>query len=68
VNNRYRSLAISNPTELRFGVAFKPRKTRHGLIIGGGVVYPKVNFALPPMTENPSSARTESTHDAVSPG
>jgi len=42
-------LAISNPTGLRFGVAPKPLVTRRGLTIGGGVVYPELNFTLPPM-------------------
>jgi methanol---5-hydroxybenzimidazolylcobamide Co-methyltransferase len=47
--NHFSSLAISNPAELRFGVAPKPLLTRHGLSIGGGQVYPELNFTLPPM-------------------
>ena len=45
----YDRLSISDPTELRFGVAPKPLVTRRGLTIGGGVVYPELNFTLPPM-------------------
>src|ERR1017187_3370772 len=37
-------LAISNPADLRFGVAPKPLTTRQGLTIGGGLVYPEINF------------------------
>jgi len=42
-------LAISNPADLRFGVSPKPLTTRQGLTIGGGLVYPELNFTLPPM-------------------
>lgn len=50
--HRYTSLAISDPADLRFGVAPRPLKTRHGLIIGGSTVYPELNFTLPPMLVN----------------
>ncbi len=50
--NTYRDVAITDPTELRFGVAPKPLTTRHGLTIGGGLVYPELNFTLPPMFVN----------------
>ena len=46
----YKTLAISNPQELIFGYAAKPITTRRGLIIGGGKVYPELNFTLPTMT------------------
>ena len=42
-------LAISNPADLRFGVAPKPLTTRQGLTIGVGLVYPEINFTLPPI-------------------
>lgn len=47
--NDFKSLAICDPAELRFGVSPKPLVTRQGLIIGGGTVYPELNFTLPPM-------------------
>jgi methanol---5-hydroxybenzimidazolylcobamide Co-methyltransferase len=47
--NFYNQLAISEPGDLIFGVAPKPLTTRHGLSIGGGIVYPELNFTLPPM-------------------
>lgn len=54
---RFASLAISDPAELRFGVAPLPVRTRRGLVIGGGTVYPEINFTLPPME----------VHDATMP-
>jgi len=47
--SRFTHLAISNPDDLRFGVAPHPLTTRRGLTIGGGIVYPELNFTLPPM-------------------
>lgn len=47
--NHFTQLAIANPAELRFGVAPNPLRTRRGLTIGGGTVYPELNFTLPPM-------------------
>jgi methanol---5-hydroxybenzimidazolylcobamide Co-methyltransferase len=46
---KYNSLKISNPDDLVFGSAPSQVKTKRGLIIGGGMVYPEVNFTLPPM-------------------
>ena len=50
--NMFNQLAIANPADLRFGVAPKPLTTRQGLTLGGGLVYPELNFTLPPMTVN----------------
>ena len=47
--NHFKTLAISDPADLRFGVAPKPLTTRDGLTIGGGLVYPELNFTLPTM-------------------
>jgi methanol--5-hydroxybenzimidazolylcobamide Co-methyltransferase len=46
---KYRQLAISDPRDLLFGTAPRSLRTRHGLHLGGGVVYPELNFTLPPM-------------------
>jgi methanol--5-hydroxybenzimidazolylcobamide Co-methyltransferase len=48
----YKNLIISNPEDLLFGIAPKPVTTRRGLEIGGGRVYPELNFTLPPMSIN----------------
>ncbi|HEY5909840.1 MAG TPA: methyltransferase MtaB domain-containing protein [Verrucomicrobiae bacterium] len=52
---RFDRLAISDPAELIFGTAPHTLVTRHGLAIGGGCVYPEINFTLPPMFVNQST-------------
>lgn len=42
-------LAISDPRHLIFGEAPLPVSTRSGMRIGGGTVYPEINFTLPTM-------------------
>jgi methanol--5-hydroxybenzimidazolylcobamide Co-methyltransferase len=42
-------LIISHPDDLLFGIAPHPLVTRRGMTIGGGLVYPEINFTLPPM-------------------
>lgn len=49
---KYKSLIITNPQDLMFGIAPKPVKTRRGLEIGGGQVYAELNFTLPVMSIN----------------
>jgi methanol--5-hydroxybenzimidazolylcobamide Co-methyltransferase len=44
---KYKSLAISDPNKLIYGVSPNPVTTRHGMVIGGGTVYPELNFTLP---------------------
>ena len=44
---KYKSLAISDPDKLTYGVSPAPVTTRHGMVIGGGIVYPELNFTLP---------------------
>ncbi len=51
----YTELAIDDPAALIFGVAPKPLTTRSGMVIGGGTVYPELNFTLPAMTINRES-------------
>ena len=46
---KYTALAIPNPADLCFGTAPHPLTTRQGLTIGGGLVYPELNFTLPMM-------------------
>ncbi len=43
----YSSLAFESADDLLFGRAKYPLTTRHGLVIGGGQVYPELNFTLP---------------------
>lgn len=44
---KFERLAIESPEQLRFGVAPRPLPTRKGMTIGGGTVYPELNFTLP---------------------
>jgi methanol--5-hydroxybenzimidazolylcobamide Co-methyltransferase len=46
---RFEELAITSPDALLFGSAPHPVRTRRGLEIGAGHVYPELNFTLPPM-------------------
>jgi methanol--5-hydroxybenzimidazolylcobamide Co-methyltransferase len=46
----FQQLTIQNPANLLFGVAPKPLTTRRGMTLGGGLVYPELNFTLPTMS------------------
>lgn len=45
----FTSLAIPRADDLIFGRAPHPVTLKSGLVIGGGQVYPELNFTLPPM-------------------
>jgi methanol--5-hydroxybenzimidazolylcobamide Co-methyltransferase len=45
--HRYTALAVENVDNLLFGRAPTPLVTRTGLVLGGGEVYPELNFTLP---------------------
>lgn len=44
---KFTQLAISDPAQLIYGACPHPIETRHGMRIGGGEVYPELNFTLP---------------------
>ena len=46
---RYTTLAIPDRDALLYGVCPHPLECGLGLTIGGGLVFPEVNFTLPPM-------------------
>jgi len=46
---QFSTLALDNPSALTFGVSPKPVRCGSGLTIGGGQVYPELNFTLPPI-------------------
>jgi len=46
---RYTCLAIDHADDLLYGRAPHPLTTRRGLVIGGGTIYPELNFTLPTM-------------------
>lgn len=45
----FNSLAYSNLDNFVYGAALKPVSLANGMIIGGGDIYPELNFTLPPM-------------------
>jgi methanol---5-hydroxybenzimidazolylcobamide Co-methyltransferase len=59
---KFKELVISNPADLVFGFAPKPVRTRRGLVIGGGLVYPELNFTLPSMEINDQTLPEITTH------
>ncbi|MGO9241235.1 MAG: methyltransferase MtaB domain-containing protein [Bryobacteraceae bacterium] len=52
---RYRELAINDAQDLVFGIAARPLDCGFGLRIGGGLVFPEVNFTLPALEVNAST-------------
>ena len=58
----YTRLAIQNPDDLLFGTCPRPLHLKNGMVIGGGTVYPELNFTLPVMAHrrehHAGSART----------
>lgn len=52
---KYQSLTIDSPRELIFGHSPHPVTTRRGLVIGGGEVYPELNFTLPTISITPAT-------------
>ncbi len=51
-NIRFNSLAYDSLNDFIFGYAKSPVKFKNGMVIGGGTVYPEINFTLPPMLIN----------------
>lgn len=49
---KFKKLAITDEKDLIFGHAPNPVKTKRGLEIGGGIVYPELNFTLPELKIN----------------
>ena len=47
--NSYTKTAYQNLSDFVFGKSLYPVKLNNGMVIGGGLVYPEINFTLPPM-------------------
>ncbi|MDL5053148.1 methyltransferase MtaB domain-containing protein [Oscillatoria laete-virens NRMC-F 0139] len=47
--NAYQDMVIKDVDQFLYGNSPLPVKTRSGLVIGGGTVYPELNFTLPAM-------------------
>ena len=59
---KFTHLKIDNKDDLIFGTAPVPVKTRRGLTIGGGIVYPELNFTLPMMNINADTIEDVQNH------
>ncbi len=59
---KYNKLEIESADKLIFGTAPHPVTTSRGLVIGGGKVYPELNFTLPPMTVSEENMAEISRH------
>jgi len=59
---KFRQLAINQADDLLFGTAPRPLRTRQGLHLGGGMVYPELNFTLPPMEVTPATLPEVACH------
>jgi methanol--5-hydroxybenzimidazolylcobamide Co-methyltransferase len=56
------TLAICRAGDLLFGHALRPLATRRGLVNGGRVVYPELNFTLPTMAFETAALDTFEDH------
>lgn len=55
--NVYDKLAYNSLNDFLYGSCPHPVKTKSGLVIGGGQIYPELNFTLPSMTINESTVK-----------
>lgn len=51
------SVAYQNLEDFVYGKAVYPVKLKNGMNIGGGTVYPELNYTLPPMTLNKDTVK-----------
>lgn len=49
MSKQFTELAYSSLDDFLYGSCPNPVRTKNGIIIGGGDIYPEVNFTLPPM-------------------
>ncbi|NBB83263.1 MAG: methanol--corrinoid methyltransferase [Alphaproteobacteria bacterium] len=59
---RYAAPAIVRPEDLLFAHAPRPVTTRSGMVLGGGTVYPELNFTLPSIHVHESTLDTVDDH------
>ncbi|WP_026486500.1 methanol--corrinoid methyltransferase [Caldanaerobius polysaccharolyticus] len=52
MRKRFTELSYSSVDDFVYGSAVRPLKMKNGMVIGGGVVYPEINFTLPSMNIN----------------
>jgi methanol--5-hydroxybenzimidazolylcobamide Co-methyltransferase len=59
---KYHDLVIKRAEDLIFGQAPNPVPSPRGLVIGGGIVYPELNFTLPTMSIVPDTYKQVKEH------
>lgn len=59
--NVYNKLAYDSIDDFVYGSCAYPVKTKGGLVIGGGEIYPELNFTLPAMTINEDTVESAYT-------
>jgi methanol---5-hydroxybenzimidazolylcobamide Co-methyltransferase len=63
---RFTTLAIANASDISFGNCPKPVHCGYGLTIGGGEVYPELNFTLPPiLIEEPTWKEVKGHYEEI---
>lgn len=57
MRNSYSKLAYSDLNDFVYGNCPKPVRTKSGLVIGGGTIYPELNFTLDGMNVNETTVK-----------
>ena len=50
MRKQFTSAAYTNLSDFIYGKAIYPVALKNGMVIGGGIMYPEINFTLPMMT------------------
>ncbi len=58
----FNTVAYSNVDEFIYGSAKNPVKLKNGMVVGGGTIYPELNFTLPTMALNDATWPTAIEH------
>jgi methanol--5-hydroxybenzimidazolylcobamide Co-methyltransferase len=58
----YKTLAYTNVDDFVYGHAKNPVKLKNGMVVGGGTIYPELNFTVPTMALNDSTWSTALDH------
>lgn len=57
MERKFTKLAYNSIDDFVYGVCPKPITTKSGLIVGGGDIYPEINFTLPTMAVNADTVK-----------
>jgi methanol--5-hydroxybenzimidazolylcobamide Co-methyltransferase len=58
----YKTVAYSDVNDFVYGHAKNPVKLKNGMVVGGGTIYPELNFTVPTMPLNDSTWSTALGH------